>query len=181
MEVSTKLRGGFKWVKKGVTTHIKRGEEEETPWGWRTPWGCCPPSPIYWVVVLLSLMLVHLSLCPSSRCSTEKAWLRRSPAEIFSPPPPPSSCVVGVPGGSSTSAAQLEQGTEVVVKPDVWPSTEALPVCGAHLHDLEVGRVYSTPTTFVCGNVIPLPVFEGESFWNRYKYLLDMILACCKP
>ena len=28
VEVSTKLRGSFKCIKKGVTTHIKMGEEE---------------------------------------------------------------------------------------------------------------------------------------------------------
>ena len=40
----------------------------------------------------------------------KNTWLRRSPAEIFSPPPPLHRSVVGLPGGSSTSAAPLERG-----------------------------------------------------------------------
>ena len=49
-------------------------------------------------------------LVPLPAATPKKTWLRRSPAEIFSPPPPPRRSVVGVPSGSSTSAAPLERG-----------------------------------------------------------------------
>jgi hypothetical protein len=39
------------------------------------------------------------------------------------------------------------EGTEVFVKPYVWPSTDASLVCDARHRDLEIGKWSATPTT----------------------------------
>ena len=173
MEVSTKLRGGFKWVKKGVTTHIKMERR-----------GSFPSSPIYWVLILLSLPHVGSSSCSLSLfplLHRKSARLRRSPAEIFSPPPPPSSCVVGVPGGSSTSAAPLERGiggrrqaarvTEYGSAAHLWHSSlrpwgrKVIVRHHPHLFAGTLSRLRSTR------------VSPSKQRFDRYLRLLDMILG----
>ena len=108
----------------------------------REKWGHLLGLPQHLGVAALSLLYIewwYSSLTCSFTCplvpliaaSPEKTWLRRSPAEIFSPPPPRRS-VVRVPGGSSTSAAPLARGiggrrqaahvTECGSAADLWRS-----------------------------------------------------------
>jgi hypothetical protein len=44
----------------------------------------------------------------------------------------------------------------------VWPSAEMLPVCNAHLRDLEIGKCSSTSSTRF--DLVKTFFFEGESF-----------------
>ena len=87
-------------------------------------------------------------LPPLASLSSSRAWcLGEALLKIFSITTTMSLCWRSS-ERSTTSAAQLEQGAEVVADPYVWPITEALPVCGAYLHhDLEVGKRSTTSLT----------------------------------
>ena len=82
---------------------------------------------LLYIEVWSSLFLTHLSLSPSSRSSTFRPFAWRSHGRLVSPP--------------HHAVVLLEflvvlllplprwiEGTEVVIKPYMWPSTEALPV-----------------------------------------------------
>ena len=133
----------------------------------------------WWCSSLLSWFTCHFVPLPAA--PPKKAWLRRSPAEIFSPPPPPSSCVVGVPGGSSTSAAPLERGiggrrqaarvTEYGSAARLWRSSSrpwGRKVIVRHHTRLFVGTLSRLRSTRVS---------PSRQRFDRYLHLLDMILG----
>ena len=73
----------------------------------------------------------------------------------------------GVPGDPLLPLPRRIEGTGVFIELDVWPITEAPPVCGAHLLRLEIGVSTTTPTTRF--HLVTLRVFE--SYINIYSTL----------
>ena len=106
--------GTFEFVS-GVSTHMMREEVGAPSRGRRTPWGCCPPPPIYrWVehlfpecyslgplVGLFSLfLLIHLTSYGLGEALLKQFLHQHHHAVVL----------LECPGGSSTSAAPLERG-----------------------------------------------------------------------
>ena len=128
-----------------VTTHIKIGEEENLSFGLAHPLVAaalpllyieCWFSSLQWLIILLSIV-------PFSRCSTENLpGLGEALQKYFLLHHHHHQVVVLLefPVDHLLPLPCWNEGSEVVVKPHVWPSTEALPVCGAPLRDLEVGK-----------------------------------------
>ena len=94
----------------GESTHIKEGEVGAATMGWRTPPLGVPLTPIYRRVEHLPHLLHSPSLLlPFSRCSTVASHgLGEALLDSFLHHH--HTVVLEFPGGSSTSAARLEQG-----------------------------------------------------------------------
>ena len=124
----------------GDSTHMMRGEVGALQFC-----GCLPL--LYkegWELSLPTHLLSSLS--PSSRCSTSWSSAWRSHGHLVSPP---HHAVLRLefPVDPLLPLPRWIKGMEVVIKPYVWPSAEALPDCSAHLHDLEIDKCSTTSTT----------------------------------
>jgi hypothetical protein len=186
---------GNSWFLSGEFWGLSGGEwklhSHDEGRGGGTSWGVLPlglsasPPPMYSGALTPSQVCSHT--CPlvgifhPLLLHLTDTVLRRSPAQFSPPPSPLCRSATGGSRGSTNSAANWRKGVEVVDVPYVWPSTGALPVCGAKFfatlrsgeYTLHHPRLFAG--TFSCYRSSRVSARKTVT-----SYLLDSILVCCK-